>query len=61
MATGGDGSGSLNQVLEIFHLMIPLQHIAPPLFQGAHLRGGVRSTSSRLREDLQAVVYIQKS
>jgi len=36
MATGGDGSGSLNQ--------------------GAHLRGGVRSTSSRLREDLQAVV-----
>merc|ERR1719370_2249878 len=26
------------------------------LNQGAHLRGGVRSTSNRLREDLQAVV-----
>ena len=31
-------------------------HIPTYSIQGAHLRGGVRSTSSRLREDLQAVV-----
>ena len=42
--------------IEWFHFIT----FAPPLFQGAHLRGGVRSTSSRLREDLQAVVYISK-
>merc|ERR1719370_2393706 len=38
-----------------------MEPVQPPrgsgsLNQGAHLRGGVRSTSSRLREDLQAVV-----
>ena len=74
MATGGDGSGSVNQVFHpidlhsvlrpslipwlISNLSIPITQlsITTNSVQGAHLRGGVRSTSSRLREDLQAVV-----